>query len=73
MDAALQTGWTSSHDRACLSEVETVGHCIFEDDAVLKVALNYSDGLLDGIQSIPIPAIISKKYIKLDSQKHKRN
>ncbi len=65
MDAALQSGWTSDHEYARLAKVETIGYCVFEDDKVLKVAINHSDGMFDGIQSIPKSSIISRRNVHL--------
>ena len=65
LDSAITLEWSPLDKEECgLTEIETVGYLILEDERHIQVAQsNYEDAKYSGIQSIPQSVILEKRTL----------
>jgi hypothetical protein len=65
LDAALMPDWTPKTDAVGLSEVESVGYCLQEDEKQIQLAQTSQAGYrFCGIQAIPKAVILERRVLK---------
>ncbi len=74
LDSALTPEWSRAPSEATgLSEIETVGYLILENDEHIQVAQsNYENDKYSAIQSIPKSVILERRVLHIPKKKKLR-